>query len=915
MTTKIDAGHKVLTSLVRTYGQLQLADKNEAETRLKVIDEVLFEVLGWQKEDVSVEERVSEDGNTRFADYIIRTASTAILIEAKRAGAAFALPTERTRLKLGGVLAGGELGDAIRQARDYCRAKSIPFAGVTNGSAWVIFPAVRVDQVSFEDSEAFIFRDLEDIQDRMIDFWELLSRERTLEGNLENALIGAQGEESRDASVRQYLSDAGFRLGRNALYDHIEPAVTAALSDEALLEEPDALEACYVKTSERVKYDSRLQVHVRDPIPTLSHKTTRVRTRKHSRAVDEKLAITTRMSPLRFIVVLGPVGAGKTTFLHYTRKVSAADAIDGKLVWLLVDFKKATAEDNPRTFMLSQLLQLIEEDEKFQLGDWPSSVSKAYASKIAALKKGPLFLLAKTDPSAFDRAVAEHVSKDLEQVEPYVETILRHTATRWPIYLVIDNVDQLEDLTLQERIFVEAQALARRISSSVIMSMRESTYLRHRDRPVFDAFQFESFYIDPPNVIPVLSHRFGYARKVLSGRAVKLTAERGITVNIPDLSKFFDLTAHSLLDGDTGHMFECLAGGDIRRGLALVREFLASGHTNADRAIAAYLSDGGYRFPRHEVLKGCVLGSSKYYDDATSLIPNLFDAKIASAGMQLLRLRISSVLVQRAVEGSVEGLPVADIASVVNRIGVSERDLLETLGNLQRRRIIQTSDGLPVVFGSTVAPTRLASYLVKQLCHEFAYAEFCSIDSAVYDADVLAAMRELTIEIESTRGPLERLTVRIRRLDAFLEYLRRCEERWVVETKRRDLPAEWGASIIASDFVPAIRASAAAALRSAERHFRREPSPAGAAPARGGPRGRAVDAATYLGTIVNSWPDKDYVFIRDDEGVDWYAHRTGFLTDEEWNKRARGARCAFLHGDWRGKPRAIAVRVSPADAK
>jgi hypothetical protein len=85
MTTKIDVGHKVLTSLARTYGQLQLADKNEAETRLKVIDEVLFEVLGWLKEDVSVEERVAEDGKTKFADYIIRTASTAILIEAKRA--------------------------------------------------------------------------------------------------------------------------------------------------------------------------------------------------------------------------------------------------------------------------------------------------------------------------------------------------------------------------------------------------------------------------------------------------------------------------------------------------------------------------------------------------------------------------------------------------------------------------------------------------------------------------------------------------------------------------------------------------------------------------------------------------------------------------------------------------------------
>ena len=73
--TKVDEGHATLTSLARTYGQLALSNANEAETRLKVIDDVVFSVLGWQKQDVSVEERVSEDGNTRFADYIIRTAS------------------------------------------------------------------------------------------------------------------------------------------------------------------------------------------------------------------------------------------------------------------------------------------------------------------------------------------------------------------------------------------------------------------------------------------------------------------------------------------------------------------------------------------------------------------------------------------------------------------------------------------------------------------------------------------------------------------------------------------------------------------------------------------------------------------------------------------------------------------------
>jgi len=51
----------------------------------------------------------------------------------------------------------------------------------------------------------------------------------------------------------------------------------AALTDEALLEDADALKACYVKSSERVKYDSRLKMHLSDSKPFLERKVVRPR--------------------------------------------------------------------------------------------------------------------------------------------------------------------------------------------------------------------------------------------------------------------------------------------------------------------------------------------------------------------------------------------------------------------------------------------------------------------------------------------------------------------------------------------------------------------------------------------------------------------------------------------------------------
>ena len=295
--TKVDEGHATLTSLARTYGQLALSNANEAETRLKVIDDVVFSVLGWQKQDVSVEERVSEDGNTRFADYIIRTASTAILIEAKRAAQSFTLPHRHVRMRLNGVLSEGAVGAAIRQARDYCRSKSIPFAVVTNGAAWIVFPATRTDQVPFADSEARVFRDLDALTTRFVEFWELLSRERTLDGNLSHELLGRSVREDLvPLTVRQVLPEPGYRLGRNALYEHIEPAISAALTDEALLENSDALEKCYVKTSERLKYDARLQVHLRDRLPPLGHSTIRVKSRRHALKPAKQISAATSKS-------------------------------------------------------------------------------------------------------------------------------------------------------------------------------------------------------------------------------------------------------------------------------------------------------------------------------------------------------------------------------------------------------------------------------------------------------------------------------------------------------------------------------------------------------------------------------------------------------------------------------------------
>jgi hypothetical protein len=903
---KIDEGHKALESISRTFGQLDLADASEAQTRFHVIDHVLKDVLGWGDADITVEDRVTEDGKTTYADYTISTVSVKLLVEAKKAGAAFSLPTRRSTLKLGGVLSEGEVGEAIRQARDYCRKLSIPFAVVTNGNSWIVFPAVRTDGIPFEDGSAYVFRDLEDIRERIVEFWELLSRERVLDGNLQSVLLGERTNKELTRSLRELLPEPGYRLGRNAVYDHIEPAITAALSDEALLQNPEALEACYIKTSERLKYDTRLRMFLADPLPPLGHPTTRVRSRKGLEEIDKHVSGAVSRPP-RLLLLLGPVGAGKTTFLEYTRSVSAAEIIGSKVLWIYVDYKKATPEDNPREFLLRELRAIIEADTDFRLGDWETTIKPAYREEIEKLRRGPLYLLAKNSPEEFDRHIVDMITKERNDLAPYVERIIHYAASIRPGYLVVDNVDQLDNLDFQGRIFVEAQALARRTGMNLIISLRESTYLRQRNSPVFDAFQFDSFYVDPPNVLPVLSHRFTYAKRFLSGRSAELTTESGIRVRVDDLSVFFDVVSTSLLNDETGFMLESLSGGDVRRGLTLVREFLASGHTNADRALAAYLKQGNYRFPAHEVFKGAVLGSMKYYNDEIALVPNLYDARLGTQNLELLRLRLVFRLVQLASSPGFDGLAVESMSDELGRLGVPDAELRSVLQNLVSRRVLRTRDGGNVSASAFILPTRLAGYCLRVLCTSFAYNELCCTDTVIFDESAWNGLAEITAEIESLRSPMDKMQHRVKRIEAYFDYLCRTEERWVIECKRRGLDATWGQSILPTVVLPAQKKELPKVLASARRHFEINDKE------RDGTV--ILDDNDRTGTLVNTWTDREYAFIQDKDGVSWFSHRSDYVTDQDWLRRKRGAPCVFRAGEYRGKPRAIRVRVSTATSR
>jgi GTPase SAR1 family protein len=818
---KIDEGHRVLNELVRAHEALVLSDANEANTRAKVIDWVIRRALGWHDEDIQWEERVSEDGQTTFADYLITTASTFVIVEAKRVGADFVLPSRVASARLGAVLSEGEVGAAIRQARDYCRKRSAQFAVVTNGAAWIVFPAIRTDGVPFEETQARVFRDLPDIQERFVEFWELLSRQRVIEGNLERELLGT-GRTVTGHRPLSLLKEPDFKLGRNSLYQYIEPAVTKALTDEGLIADAAALRACYVETSERIKFDSRLKMYLSDVKPPLGRSAVRIKTRKSKDFLRERIAASTGAPP-RFFLLLGPVGAGKTTFLTYTRSISAAEAITGKILWTVIDFRKATKNDNPRKFIYDEMLRYIDGDKEFSLGTWKTSILPAYQEQIDALERGPLHLVKQHDRVSFDKHVSDTVMRDRERVEPYVEAIIRNALRTRAGFLIVDNVDQIDSEERQNEIFSETQAAAQRMGLNVIMSLRDSTYIRNRHSPTFDAFQIESIYVDPPSVLPVLSRRLQYARKLLQNQRADLVLSNNMHLRVDDLGVFFDVVAHSALSEDAGFMLDVLSGGDIRRGLMLCREFISSGHTTADWALHNYVSDRSYRFAVHEIFKGATLGNRRFYREEESLLPNLYSAKLGTSSLQLLKLRLVHFLVSQAQVASFEGYRAEQIIDDLHQVGVVEAEVETTLVRVLERRVLRTADGGAYNRNCRLLPTRLAGYLLNDLASRFNYCEMCTLDATIYDDASWQRIVELTAAIQRERDVLRAVPTRIERVREFMRYLTLLEERWVVECRRRNTQQPWREQLIATVIQPALEQDFARVLESVERQrVRRE---------------------------------------------------------------------------------------------
>ncbi|WP_200341600.1 hypothetical protein [Rhodovibrio sodomensis] len=816
-------------SLLKTYSNLSLHSANEAETRLKVIDQIFFGLLGWTYDDVTVEERIDHDGRNVYADYIFRTGRTAFVVEAKKVGDTFGDVPNLRRTNLRGKILQGLLGETIKQARDYAVQQSIPFSLVTNGSSWIIFPGHRVDQIPLSQSSAIIFPSLQTVLgDGFDEFYDLLARENVINGSLENDLLGRIEDQYHQRRLNQFYHRPFHKIHRQNLFHLIEDAITTAFNEDSILSDESLLEKCYVSTPERTRFDRRINMHIskrqpvlpKAPARPLRESTEGKKGRRREGYVGDAIEKASQRARPLAMLVLGTVGAGKTTFIHYSRRISAAQKFvppkdEPYPHWIYVDGRELALDEKPTDFIFHKIFEYMQSDSYFS--DWHKCIRPAYKDKIESLLKGPLFLLSQNEDEA-NKKITEMILTEYHEVQPYVERLLAQAVKNAPVFLVVDNIDQFERDEFQSQIFSDTMAIAQRNHMNLMLSLREKTYVRNRNLPIFDAFDFDPIYIDPPVVSSVLSKRFLLARELLKGESGEFTSESGIKFELDDLSVVIDLVQTSVLGTEVGNLIDILATSDIRLALRMTREFLQFGYTATGKALDIYQRTGKYVMPQHEALRAIMLGNRSIYSEEYSVIGNPFDAKLSQTKAQLLRLFVLAGCVNEGGKGSVQSVDGERISQIFDEMGFGETICLHVLRDLCWLRFLQTAGQTEVSLEASFIPTRLGGYIARELIANIMYLENVMMDTFIPDEDVWTELRDLTDKIYDERDILARFNIRKERTRRFFEYMKEMYRPLEEEARRRGISTDWCSNPI-SDAKSKFDENQRRATRSALRNY------------------------------------------------------------------------------------------------
>lgn len=757
-------------------------NRNEATTRLHLIDAIVHGALCWPKGLVIAEERYAG----KYTDYSIGHPATRLIVEAKREGVYFELPA--------GVGPGvmnlatlfqvsDEFEAAARQALGYCQERGVPLAAVTNGYQLVAFLASRQDGVPPLTGRALVFDSFLAMQDGFPALWNNLSPDG-VEGRTIHATLGDSVVSTPPAKLSARIPDyPGFWV-RNRIQTELKILADLVLEDIARAPELEGefLRRCYSSTNTLSEYAmvSREILEARYTALTAIEAEAVLAPARQDGGLAPALTMDVAAGSLgrRPLILLGDVGVGKSMFIRHFMQIDAR-AVLAKSIVLSINFGgEATLAEDLRTYVMERFVdQLRDYDIDVEADGF---VRNVYKAELRSFENRPGGRLKKSNPQEFEFREIGLLERKVAIRDRHLEASLRYASRsmKRQIIVFLDNIDQ-RAADFQEQVFLIGQSLAETWPATVFLSLRPDTFYRSRNVGSLTGYQPRVFTIAPPDIKQVIDKRLRFCSGLVNDPSIRhQLMPAALDQQAATLGMYLDILARSFDDApELVEFVENLGGGNVREALGFLNTFVGSGHVNTRKILEIEEKDGDYRIPLHEFVRAIIYGDHQYFDPTASPVANVLEISTED-GREHFLLMLLLLHIERAGEvGRREGFVGIDEIMVFGQsLGYIPAQIEFALRHGADKRLLQAGPRSADETARRYRITTVGAYTYKKLVPTFIYVDAVVVDTPIVDprvADEIAHCREVQDRLSRARN--------------FVAYL---DAQWTAVVQP-DLPFDW----------------------------------------------------------------------------------------------------------------------------
>lgn len=776
---------KIIQNIIKTYKGKNL---NEADTRFKIVDEILEKILNWPKEPTCCEVFI----NGSRADYVLynKSKTPLLIIETKKASKYFELPRNLNssnnyqKISVEKLLTDRNIKDAILQVKEYCEDLGCNYAGITNGFTWIFFQVSMVNNISWKKLPAFVINNLDFFEKEYIQAYNFLGYTNLLQNSSLKKHVGV----SRNLYTEIFYPKNGITAYDSPVNSNFYAGILNNISRRYLgnisFDDKEFIESCYVtnkghfddlqKNIHGIIYDSLTPFFKSDGVKDFSDD-------KRGGLFAIKIQEVIKKQNLDNVMILfGGRGAGKSTFIKRLLYHIKPKEIDAYSIISIVDLIDSAQIAEELTLEIwNKVLESV--DKKNILKGTKDDLLQLFIDKFEVFEKQVLHGL-DSNSVEYHRLINDFLIENKKNVKYCAERISLNWKSKGKgLIIVLDNLDQLPP-NLQDVCFLNAIEIAKKLSCLVIISMREERYFNAKAKGVLDAYHIPGFHLTSPVIPDVIFKRLNYIIEKIE-LTPDIEFEYGInnhnqlsTIlsflkicrkevhrNHSDLSKFLRYTTH----------------GDVRQALDFFKGFLTSGYTNINEM--APIAD--WKFQIHQVVKPMMIPDRFFYDERTSKMANLFQLRNDTNSSHFSGLRILSYLDNKSMDKSSAGF--LDAKYLVQKFENDydlKIDCARHLDIFLQKGIIEANNRLEEYSEKIdqVRITAFGKYLLDFLAFDFTYLDLVSLDCGLYSEklnSIFIKAAHVELEFYHELKFYDRILSRLKRVEAFITYLEEQENK------------------------------------------------------------------------------------------------------------------------------------------